>query len=257
LQLPRLPWGPRLRWFAAEFLVVVTGVMVALAMNAWWEGLQEKDRQRSYLAGVAAELRATETELGAEIERGQRLFEKVQQMHHAFFRASPPPMDSLLAWWELDHADPEPTIGTLHALIRTGDLRLVRDDSLRHALVWLGERTQYYDARLRKWETLIVNTFDQLAPPLFVLRTMHWDAAGRPDETERFGGFVWRESIQSLPASIEQPPFLTSIGGVLNDPDTYRAVVVYLVGTRAHRRNMQELREDVRTTLRRVESALE
>jgi hypothetical protein len=36
--------GPRLRWFAAEFLVVVTGVLVALAMNAWCASLERVER---------------------------------------------------------------------------------------------------------------------------------------------------------------------------------------------------------------------
>lgn len=32
----RWDWRKGATWFGAEFLVVVTGVLVALAVNAWW-----------------------------------------------------------------------------------------------------------------------------------------------------------------------------------------------------------------------------
>src|SRR5688572_25817782 len=43
-------WRARVRWFAAEFLVVVTGVLVALALQAWYEDRQDRDRETAYLA---------------------------------------------------------------------------------------------------------------------------------------------------------------------------------------------------------------
>ncbi|PAP75067.1 hypothetical protein [Rubrivirga marina] len=38
-------WRRGARWFGAEFLVVVTGVLVALAVGAWWQGCQDAARE--------------------------------------------------------------------------------------------------------------------------------------------------------------------------------------------------------------------
>ena len=47
---PRRPrrrpdWRSRLRWFAAEFLVVVSGVLVALLVDSWWADRQAAARE--------------------------------------------------------------------------------------------------------------------------------------------------------------------------------------------------------------------
>lgn len=53
--LPHVDWRPRLRWFAAEFLVVVSGVLVALLLNAWWAGRQEAAREAQLLGRLHEE----------------------------------------------------------------------------------------------------------------------------------------------------------------------------------------------------------
>jgi len=37
----RWDWRPKFRWFAAEYLIVVLGVLTALGMNAWWQDRQD------------------------------------------------------------------------------------------------------------------------------------------------------------------------------------------------------------------------
>lgn len=50
----RWEWRPKLRWFAAEILIVVCGVLIALALNAWWQG-REQAREERRLLVVSAE----------------------------------------------------------------------------------------------------------------------------------------------------------------------------------------------------------
>ena len=40
LPIEHSPWRRKLHWFAAEILVVVAGILIALALNAWWEDRQ-------------------------------------------------------------------------------------------------------------------------------------------------------------------------------------------------------------------------
>ena len=59
----------RIRWLAAELLIVVLGVMAALAVDEWREGRSERSRERMYLARLLAEVRADSANL-ALIELG-------------------------------------------------------------------------------------------------------------------------------------------------------------------------------------------
>ena len=67
-RFPRVDWRPKLRWFGAEILVVVTGVLIALAINAWWQGRQNSQREHAYLSEIRRDLIATETSLQNSIE---------------------------------------------------------------------------------------------------------------------------------------------------------------------------------------------
>ena len=254
---PRPPvgnWSEKLRWFAAEFLVVVTGVLVALAFNAWWGAREEADREEAYLRQIHAEIRRTEAELGEEIRASRDFFANASRLHGLFF-THVPPSDSIRPYWIIGHADPEPVLGTLRAIVSTGDLQLVRDDSVRAALVWLGDRAAYYDARLRKWENVIVGTFPTLSPPAFAARTVEWNERGRPPIPGTSA--TWSEAMEYMPAGVRRPSFFDPQANPFDDPGIYAAVVTYLLGQRNHLRNQERLLEDVRATRRVLEGTLE
>ena len=53
-----IDWRKSGRWFAAEFLVVVTGVLVALAASAWWTARQEAIHEAQVLGRLHEESEA-------------------------------------------------------------------------------------------------------------------------------------------------------------------------------------------------------
>lgn len=55
--MPRFDWRRKTRWFAAEFLVVVSGILVALAFNAWWAERSAGAEERELLARPAGGVR--------------------------------------------------------------------------------------------------------------------------------------------------------------------------------------------------------
>ncbi|NBB87388.1 MAG: hypothetical protein GVY12_14365 [Bacteroidetes bacterium] len=72
-------WRPKLRWFAAEIGVVVAGVLIALALNAWWAGLQETRQRNALTAAVADELVTNIASLGASVERHRAILEAIAE----------------------------------------------------------------------------------------------------------------------------------------------------------------------------------
>jgi hypothetical protein len=41
-----------LKWIFPEFLVVVTGVLVAFALNSWWMDMKDQKKEEAYLTQV-------------------------------------------------------------------------------------------------------------------------------------------------------------------------------------------------------------
>jgi hypothetical protein len=113
--------------------VVVAGILVALALNAWWQGRQDASRERAYLREIARDLQATDSSLVRAVEGMERSRRATSGLVRAAYAPAEVPPDSL-AWW-LFAAQyvslPTYSTGAADALLETGDLHLIRDDSTR------------------------------------------------------------------------------------------------------------------------------
>lgn len=135
----RAAWDPRkaLRWFLAEFLVVVAGVLVALAVSAWWQARQERAQESLYLLQLDADLLATETEMReakAMLTAGAVAAGKVE---HAYWGERPINQDALLDAFMLPWRTSRfrPVLGNIESLVSSGDISVIRSAPLRTALV--------------------------------------------------------------------------------------------------------------------------
>ena len=128
-------WRPRLRWFAAEIVVVVVGVLIALGLNAWWGHRQDDVRADAYLAQLASDLAETERVMSVSDDRMRATERAIKRLLQSFGQPQPP-LDSVLHWVDVGLLTDlqRPVLGTAEALVATGDLALVRDDSLRIAI---------------------------------------------------------------------------------------------------------------------------
>jgi hypothetical protein len=129
----KLPW----RRLAAEFSVIVAGVLVALAADAAWEERDEALRLESYLAGIASDLSATRPGLDEAIARDSLVEESARLLGAAINRTTLPPSGEL-DQWARGLTRPSlfaPRTGTIQAMIQSGDLRLVRDPELHAAIL--------------------------------------------------------------------------------------------------------------------------
>ena len=143
-------------WFAVglEVVIVIVGVVIGFQITAWGAARSDAAREQIYLRQLAEDLRETER-LAAEADSA---LEPAEWSHarllQAFLRAQPPLEDSLAAWsfeW-IDVIPVQPVMGTDDALIATGDLTLIREDSLRIAV------TRYAQALFAETERENVRT---------------------------------------------------------------------------------------------------
>jgi len=144
IQWARWDWNPRLRWFAAEIVVVVAGILIALGLNAWWQGRQQDQEEQRLLLALHQEFTANQDRL-AEI---LAFHEDVKGTARTLLSVSadlPPDLpadsvDQLLAdvtWWA-SYTTLESTV--LDAAVQDGQLSLVGTDSLRRLLsTWRSE----------------------------------------------------------------------------------------------------------------------
>ena len=130
------PPSAKVRWFAAEYLIVVFGVLTAVGINAWWQGRQDAATELNYLRQLASDLESTAAllvEVDATLAPSERA---AARLFDGFRSRAPVPSDSILVWVSVATVvqTADPVLGTAEALVATGDLALLRDDSLRTAI---------------------------------------------------------------------------------------------------------------------------
>lgn len=126
------------RRLAAEFVVIVMGVLVALAVDAAREAREERLREAAYLRQLEADLSATASSLADAITIDQSARDAADRAIDALNSSSLPSSDSLVAWTLAatnSSASFYPMMGTITALVGSGEFRLVRDEELRQQLL--------------------------------------------------------------------------------------------------------------------------
>lgn len=162
----------QLRWFAAEITIVVAGVLIALAMNSWWQVRQDARTEQRLITGLLDEFSANQPRLAAirafheDLKSTARTLLSVSSAPPSDLAADS--VDQLLAdvtWWA-SYTTLESTV--LDAAVQDGRLGLIRSDSLRQLLAaWRSEvqsaavqSTQEYSHYADAWLPLLRSEAD-------------------------------------------------------------------------------------------------
>lgn len=143
-QFPKRDWQRGLRWFAAEITIVVAGVLIALALNSWWQKRQDARAEQRLIMALLDEFSANRSRLTAirafheDLKGTGRTLLAIA----AAARVDLPgdSIDELLAnvtWWA-SYTTLESSV--LDAAIQDGRLGMIQTDSLRRLLTtWRSE----------------------------------------------------------------------------------------------------------------------
>lgn len=188
----RIRWEGLARgWRAAlrEFAIIVAGVLCALAAQSWWQAGEERRREQDYLRQLLADTRENERRLDAAIAVDSVAGASAGRLAGALFGGAPlPAPDTLAAWFRGEafaSSDFQPLSGSYGALLMAGDLRLIRNDSLRALLVSYAATLEHEQVMLRLFLEQSVGEPDRLARPMPFLRGMFFDdSAPKPGDVD-------------------------------------------------------------------------
>jgi hypothetical protein len=140
MQTQQPGWRRSVRWFIAEFIVVVCGVLVALAAQAWYGSIRDGRLERGYVGQLISDLEGTLQTLQEAVSQDSLRADANRQFSEALHRSQQLNADSARAWLEVPqgltfYSDPRPVLGTVMTLIQTGDIKLIEDQSVRSKIV--------------------------------------------------------------------------------------------------------------------------
>ena len=154
----RWDWRPKARWFAAEYLIVVLGVLTAVGVNAWWGNAQQRADERATLHALREEFTAARETILAYRSLHERVLVSVAAVSDSLNasladrRGEVIVPDTALAL-SLMQGTTSVQLGTLQGLIVSGRLGIVSDPELQAALgAWgasLAEVTEEEEAARR------------------------------------------------------------------------------------------------------------
>jgi hypothetical protein len=141
--------GRRSQWFIAELIVIIAGVLIALAIDEWRGNIEEAALEKAYLTQLIADLKSTEAQV-IDAKTGNAPFEQAaNDLLAAFESSNRPGLDEVRRiLTEMPKFDgPVPQLATIESMVSAGDMRLVRDSNVR------AEITRYLTFARDYWMT--------------------------------------------------------------------------------------------------------
>lgn len=147
--------GGRSQWFLTELVVIVAGILIALAIDEWRENNERRKAESEYLHQLVVDLRATEERMEAAIVNNAASENATTRLVAVFEGAETVEADSIakLLGEMVSYNNPVPILGTIAALVSTGDLALIRSASARSDITdYLSQTNDYHLKPLYQFE---------------------------------------------------------------------------------------------------------
>lgn len=138
-------FGSRLRWFAGELLVVIVGVLIAVALNGRFEARKSHERETGDLRRLSAELHETELNLRRKVGMMGAARAGATALLRGFSAPDAVPGDSLIRLARVASGTggtPGLNLGIARAMSSGRDY--ITDDSLRTQVLRLVERAEAF-----------------------------------------------------------------------------------------------------------------
>lgn len=192
----------------AEFFIVFVGVAIALAADDWRGDREERNRELAYLLAIDADMKSASDVLETALSDNNE-FARNSSAALAVLRSTEPPSPESTAKFNLglnfSVSEPAVPIGTIRALLESGELSIILSDELRATLI--SELAEI--ERNLSW---ISRVADQALPNIRIVN-VEFEAQrlkyGTVDETALFNAY--RETPQLLVGFVTHLRLLNNI----------------------------------------------
>lgn len=123
-------------------IVIVAGVLIALAADAAWAERRDRLREQEILTDLVAEFRDNESRLRTDLASNRRALAASEEWAEGMLAPSGLSEDSLATLYINGNgfARFDPSTGALRSLIDGGELNIIQDDDLRRMLAGWDDR---------------------------------------------------------------------------------------------------------------------
>jgi hypothetical protein len=140
------------RRLASEFFVIFLGVLVALGVEQWWEYRQDRALEREYYSSLVDDLKIDLEEYEKSIDVGNRSVSLSRELLGVIVTSgdvevSRPLNEVLFNSTFVNY--PERSTGTFDELMSSGNIRLLRDPTIKSALFAYHRTINEWKPRLR------------------------------------------------------------------------------------------------------------
>lgn len=208
-------------WYAVgEVLLVMIGILLALQASDWVEDQQNAKAEARYVANLQRDLELQLAELDLQIDASKIMYDQLDFVVKAFSNAEPIKVDKeLVAKMSamIDRRTFTVNDATLRALLSTGDLKIMRNESFKDAMV------AYYQ-RLERTELIIQKNNDTKDLAVQPLAFQLMEAIG-PDgfRIETFNNYIRLPStFENIDPSRMQ---IETINTILENPQNKLALI--------------------------------
>jgi hypothetical protein len=171
----------RLARALGEIAIVTAGILIAFALDAWWDNRATAEREQIHLRALVSDFEKNVASLQTLIKIEDDVMSGSRALLELARAAQPVEKKSLVELMNrvFNSSRYEPVMGAYEALVNSGGLMLIRDESLRAALAEFSARVEgrYAEA----WSSEHYFAFVREFGASYTLYT--WDKErGKPDE---------------------------------------------------------------------------
>ena len=130
-----------------EVVVIVGSILLAFAIDAWWEGRQEDKRRRELIEALDLDFELTRTRLAESIALADSLVTRSRGFLDLAEHSEGVSLDSMrfLAFGALFPIDFEPALAAYEGAVTTGDLGLLQSRALSEAFAEFRQAWDFYE----------------------------------------------------------------------------------------------------------------
>lgn len=166
-------WRRAIRWFAAEFLVVVSGILVAMALQAWWNDRGNRAEERVLLQRMLSDLTSDSIRLSAELRADSASIAQVAFVKRYMDQESMFADSVADEFGGLGMASAVSLQAAQYETLKSKGLGLITDPALRSAITSFYEVTQasldlhneWVTTAEARWMPIILRRFNMVIKP--------------------------------------------------------------------------------------------